>query len=135
MGPPSDGRDDSEDSDDEQESVDALGDTVNDVETAVAALLLLLADFVLSCKVAAFFRRAPWRLWTSSEGDEDGWVLLLLVVGTIGSGISLETVRERVRKATGEGVELCCLPLSLVLRSGSPCLRFLLLLLCLLLLW
>lgn len=112
-GPPSDGRDDSEDSDDEQERVDTLlGDTVNDVATAVAALLLLLADFVLlSCKVAAFFRRAPWRFWTSTEGDDVGWVLLLLLllvlaVGAIDSGISLETVRDRVRKATGEGVEL-----------------------------
>lgn len=121
--------DDSEDSDDEQESVDTLGETaVNDVATA-AALLLLLVDFVLlSCEVATFFRRAPWRFWPTSS---EGWVLLLLVLmGVIGRGISFETVRERVRKATGEGVEFCCLPVSRVLlRSESPCLRFLLLLL------
>lgn len=89
-------------------------------------------DFVLlSCEVAADFRRAPWRFWPTSSG---GWFLLLLVllaVGVvIGRAISFETVRERVRKATGEGVEFCCLPLSRVLlRSDSPCLRFLLLLL------
>lgn len=130
---PSDGREDSEESEDEQERVDAVGDTVN----VVATLLLLPANFVLSCKVRMFFRRAPCRFWISNEGDDVGCVLLLLlvlVVGVFGRGISLDTVRERVRKATGEGVEFCCLPLSLVFLSASPYLRFLpllLLLLCL----
>lgn len=130
---PSDGREDSEESEDEQERVDAVGDTVN----VVATLLLLPANFVLSCKVRMFFRRAPCRFWMSNEGDDVGCVLLLLlvlVVGVFGRGISLDTVRERVRKATGEGVEFCCLPLSLVFLSASPYLRFLpllLLLLCL----
>lgn len=130
---PSDGREDSEESEDEQERVDAVGDTVN----VVATLLLLPANFVLSCKVRMFFRRAPCRFWMSNEGDDVGCVLLLLlvlVVGVFGRGISLDTVRERVRKATGEGVEFCCLPLSLVFLSASLYLRFLpllLLLLCL----